>query len=227
MSLRLKNGVMGLVAVLTFACLVQPSRAQNPSNPDGSTSPRGDSSATTEKSKRDSPSHPPNALPPDKSPGANYRIGVEDSLFISVWKEPDLSSQVTVRPDGVITMPLISDLYVVGLTTEELQSLLTEKLKPFVNEPQVTVIVREIKSRKVFLAGQAGHPSSYPINGRLTVMQLIVQSGGLGPFAKSEAIYVLRIQDGKETRIPFKYKKVLAGKMPDVELQPGDMVVVP
>jgi polysaccharide biosynthesis/export protein len=220
---------MGLIALPAFTCFIQPLRAQNPPYP-GTTSSSSDSSQSdkpADKNKKDSAPHQPTALPPDKNPGGNYRIGVEDSLFISVWKEPDLSSQVTVRPDGIVTLPLVGDIYVVGLSTEQLQNLLTDKLKPFVNEPQVTVIVRDIKSRKVFLAGQAGHPSSYPINGRLTVMQLIVQSGGLGPFAKTESIYVLRIQDGKETRIPFKYKKVLAGKMADVELQPGDMVVVP
>lgn len=239
LSLRMQYGVMGLIALLGLVS-VKSSKAQNPPYP-GTTSSTSDSSTATEKNRKDSAhppqsAHPPASAPapastpgpaPDKSAGVNYRIGVEDSLFVSVWKEPDLSSQVVVRPDGIVTLPLVGDLYVVGLTTEQLQNLLMEKLKPFVNEPQVNVIVKEIKSRKVFLAGQAGHPSSYPINGRLTVMQLIVQSGGLGPFAKSESIYVLRVQDGKETRIPFKYKKVLAGKMPDVDLQPGDMVVVP
>jgi hypothetical protein len=108
-----------------------------------------------------------------------------------------------------------------------LQSLLTEKLKPFVNEPQVTVIARDIRSRKVFLAGQVNHAGSFPINSRLTVLELLLQAGGLGTFAKSESIYILRTQDGKQARIPFKYKKALSGKAPDVVLQPGDMVVVP
>jgi polysaccharide export outer membrane protein len=156
-----------------------------------------------------------------------YRIGVDDSLFISVWKEPDLSSQVTVRMDGVITLPLINDIPVVGLTPKELQDLLTEKLKPFVNEPQVTVVVREIRSRKVFVVGQVGKPGSYQLSGNMTLLELLAQAGGLGQFAKSESIYILRNQNGQQVRLGFRYKRVLQGKDPDLLLFPGDRIVVP
>lgn len=162
-----------------------------------------------------------------KSAPEGYRIGVDDSLFISVWKEPDLSGQVTVRPDGVITLPLVNDVQVVGLSPKDLQTLLTEKLKPFVNEPQVTVIVRDIKSRKVYLVGQVGKQGSIPLSGNMSLMELLASAGGLGPFAKSESIYVLRNQDGHQVRIPFHYKKVLEGKAQDIALLPGDMIVVP
>jgi polysaccharide export outer membrane protein len=113
-----------------------------------------------------------------------YRIGVEDELQISVWHEPELTMPVVVRPDGKITMPLINDVAVVGLRTEELQTLLMEKFKPFVNEPQVTVIARNIRSRKVYLVGQVIRPGSYPLVGRKTVVELIAEAGGMGPFAK-------------------------------------------
>jgi polysaccharide export outer membrane protein len=159
----------------------------------------------------------------------SYKIGIEDELQISVWREPELSQPVQVRPDGMITLPLVNDLPVVGMTTKELQNALTEKLKPFVNEPQVTVIVRNIKSRKVYLVGQVMRPGPYALNGRKTVLQLIVEAGGLGQFAKSGSIYVTRTVNGQLTRMKFNYKKALSGKTDsgDVELLPGDMVVVP
>jgi polysaccharide export outer membrane protein len=161
--------------------------------------------------------------------GSTYRIGVEDELQISVWREPELSMPVQVRPDGMITLPLINDFPVVGLTTKELQAALTEKFAPFVNEPQVTVIVRNIRSRKVFLVGQVGKPGPYPLNGKMTVLQLIVGAGGLGQFAKGGSIYVVRVVNGQSTRLKFNFKKAVSGKGDggDFELMPGDMVVVP
>ena len=177
----------------------------------------------------DSPSSPSSlAKPAAMKPSPNgYTIGVDDSLFISVWKEPDLSASVTVRPDGIITLPLINDIKVTGLSTEQLQDLLTDKFKAFVNEPQVTVMVREIRSRKVFLAGKVGHAGEFPMTGNMTIMELLSLGGGPVMFAKTESIYILRKQNGKETKIIFKYKKTLTGKFADIPLQPGDMVVVP
>jgi polysaccharide export outer membrane protein len=156
-----------------------------------------------------------------------YIIGVEDELQISVWREPELSTSVVVRPDGMITLPLVNDVKAVGLKTEELQNLLIEKLKNFVNEPQVTVIVRSIRSRKVNLVGEVGRQGTYPINGDMTVLELLAAAGGLGPFAKADSIYILREENGKKIRIPFHYKKAVAGKSENVVLQPGDLVVVP
>lgn len=156
-----------------------------------------------------------------------YRIGVEDELTISVWHEAELSSQVVVRPDGKITLPLVNDVQVVGLRTDELQNLLTEKLKPFVNTPQVTIIIRGIHSRKVNLIGQVGHQGSFDLNDNKTILDLIAQAGGLGPFAKTGSIYILRQVGGKQMRIGFNYKKAISGKGPNPLLQPGDLVVVP
>lgn len=156
-----------------------------------------------------------------------YHIGVEDELQISVWREPELSTNVVVRPDGMITLPLLGDLKAVGLKTDELQVLLVEKLKGFLNEPQVTVIVRAIHSRKVHLVGEVARQGTYPINGDMTALELLAIAGGLGPFAKGDAIYILREKDGKKIRVPFKYKKAVEGKSEDVVLYPGDVVVVP
>ncbi len=159
---------------------------------------------------------------------SSYRIGVEDDLMISVWHEPELSSPVTVRPDGIITLPLLNDLHVIGLTTKELQDLVTEKLKPFVTEPQVTIIVRAIKSRKVYLLGQVSRPGTYPLNANKTVLQLLAEAGGPGPFAKSKSIYVLREENGKRVKMNFNYKRAMSGgAAQDILLQSGDMIVVP
>jgi polysaccharide biosynthesis/export protein len=156
-----------------------------------------------------------------------YIIGVEDELQISVWREPELSTVVVVRPDGIITLALVNDVKAAGLKTEELQTLLTEKLKGFVNEPQVSVIVRAIRSRKVYLVGQVGRQGTYPLNGDMTALELLAAAGGVGPFGKADSIYILREQNGKKIRVPFHYKKALAGKSENVALQPGDVVVVP
>jgi len=170
-------------------------------------------------------SPPTSALTPEQR--LTYTIGVEDELQISVWREPELSTTVVVRPDGMITLPLTNDVKAVGLKTEELQNVLMDKLKNFVNEPQVTVIVRSIHSRKVYLVGEVGHQGSFPINGDMTALELLALAGGIGPFAKADSIYILREQNGKKIRIPFHYKKAVAGKSENVTLQPGDVVVVP
>jgi len=170
-------------------------------------------------------SMPPSALTPEQR--LTYIIGVEDELQISVWREPELSTAVVVRPDGMITLPLINDVKAVGLKTEELQNVLMDKLKNFVNEPQVTVIVRGIRSRKVYLVGEVGHQGTFPLNGDMTALELLAAAGGVGPFAKADSIYILREQNGKKIRIPFHYKKAVAGKSENVTLQPGDLVVVP
>jgi len=173
--------------------------------------------------KQDSP--PQSALTPEQR--LTYIIGVEDELQISVWREPELSTTVVVRPDGVITLPLINDVKAVGLKPEELQNLLMDKLKGYLNEPQVTVIVRAIHSRKVYLVGQVGHQGTFPLNGDMTALELLAAAGGLGTFAKADSIYILREENGKKVRIAFHYKKAVAGRSENVTLQPGDVVVVP
>ena len=224
-------------AVLLGA-LTPTTRAQNGNN---QASPRNDGNKAASSSfhssslsaKKNSPAAPGSPAPADTVAGldmSTYRIGIDDELQISVWKEPDLSGPVAVRPDGMITLPLVNDIRVVGLSTKELQSLLEEKLKGFVNEPQVTIIVRLMRSRRVYLIGSVGKQGPFPLTGNMTVLQLISEAGGLGPFAKSGSIHILRIVNGRQARIPFNYKKAIrgeGGKSEDIPLVPGDMVVVP
>jgi polysaccharide export outer membrane protein len=163
---------------------------------------------------------------PIKTP-SDYRVGIADELIISVWHEPEFSQSVVVRPDGMITLPLLNDIKVVGLTTEEMKALLTEKMKNLVNDPQVTVIVRAINSRKVWLVGNVARQGGYQLIDKKTVLELIAEAGGLGAFAKARSIYILRDVNGKKVRIGFDYKKAITGKGDNPVLQPGDMVVVP
>lgn len=181
---------------------------------------------TTPANPSTSPQAPAPAVEEDKS---SFRIGIEDELQISVWHEPELSLAVVVRPDGMISMPLVNDVSAVGLTPLELQTLLSQKLKEFVTEPQVTVIVRQIRSRKVYLVGEVGRQGASPLNGSKTVLELLAESGGLTPFAKAGSIYILRNQGGRQIRIPFDYKKAITGRngADNPVLQPGDVVVVP
>ena len=165
--------------------------------------------------------------PPAVDPDA-YRIGLDDQLMISVWREPELSLSVVVRPDGMITLPLLNELKVAGLKPIDLQQLLTEKLKPFVSEPQVTVIVQGIRSRKVYLVGNVSKQGEFSLEGGETALQLLAGAGGVSPFAKADSIYILRLVNNKQVRIPFQFKKALKGRTKDdVILQPGDVVVVP
>jgi polysaccharide biosynthesis/export protein len=235
-------GVIAFVGILQVSALHgQPSHAAPPPDQESQlipSKPAASASGSTQKNEKESATHiAPNFSdkPSGNNPGAaaagvdgdTYRIGIGDQLQISVWHEHDLSLGVAVRPDGVITMPLLNDLYVVGQTPKELAMLLTEKLKPYVNEPQVTVSVSMIQSRKVYLVGQVGHQGAFPLNDGKTAFELITEAGGLGPFAKKNSIYILRVVGGKEQKIPFNYKKVISGQGQDVKLLPGDRVVVP
>ena len=191
--------------------------------PPVTSSAKSNARADEAKSAKNEPAQP---SPDDAS---TYKIGVEDELQISVWHEPELSMPVQVRPDGMITLPLINDVPAVGRTTKELQAALTEKLAAYVNEPQVTVIVKAIKSRKVFLVGQVAKPGTYMLVGKKTALQAILEAGGLGPFAKSGSIVIVRNVNGQQTRLKFNYKRAVSGKgeNEDIELMPGDMIVVP
>jgi polysaccharide export outer membrane protein len=173
---------------------------------------------------KSTPSDPSSEVDPE------YRIGINDQLMITVWKEPEMSGSVVVRSDGMITLPLLNDIRVLGLKpTPDLQQLLTEKLKPFVSDPQVTVTVQGSRSRKVFLVGKAAKQGEFILEGEETVLQLLAIAGGITPFAKGDSIYILRKVNGKQVRIPFQYKKAIKGRSQyeDVILKPGDVIVVP
>jgi polysaccharide export outer membrane protein len=170
----------------------------------------------------------PGELKKELDPNA-YIIGEQDGLVITVWKEKELSGGVVVRPDGKITVPLVGEVKVVGMTPVQLQSLLAEKLKPFVTVPQVSVAVTEIRSRKVYLIGHSSREGPFMINSSTTVLQIIAQAGGVKDFAKRKKIYVLRQHGNEQLRFPFNYDDVIKGKHVEqnILLEPGDTIVVP
>ena len=159
----------------------------------------------------------------------DYRVGSADVINVAVWREPEVSTTVVVRPDGKISVPLIKDLSVAGMTTMEIQAVVEEELFPFLNSPNVTVTVREINSKNVYVIGEVGSPGVYVIKQPTTVLQILTQAGGLRLFAKKNSVYVLRVENGDQQRFPFKYKEVLKGKNMEqnIFLKPGDTIVVP
>jgi polysaccharide biosynthesis/export protein len=159
--------------------------------------------------------------------GPSYRIGVGDVLQVSVWEEPQFTESAVVRPDGMISIPLVSEAVVAGLTPESAQTMLAARLERFLHKPRVTVIVQEIRSRMVYITGEVQRPGAYPLIDTMNVVQLVSRSGGLTDFAKSKQVYVLRAASG--TRVKVDYRKLLKGQSPEqnVELTPGDTVVVP
>jgi polysaccharide biosynthesis/export protein len=158
-----------------------------------------------------------------------YKIGPQDMLQIDVWKEPEITRLVPVRPDGKITLPLLNDVQAAGLTPMELAAVISDGLKKYINNPQVTVSVSTINSRRVYVTGEVTKPGAFPLLPNMTVLQALTSAGGFTQFAKIKSVYVLRVEGGKQTKIPFNYKAVIEGKKPEenVELQSGDTVVVP
>ena len=158
-----------------------------------------------------------------------YMIGPEDMLDINVWKEPDVSRVVPVRPDGRISLPLINDVQAAGLSPQQLAANVTEKLRKYLNEPQVTVIVTAINSQRVYVVGEVLRAGAFPLIPGMTVLQALSSSGGFTAFADVKTIHVMRLRNGKHIELPFNYREVLKGDNPDqnIKLEPGDTVVVP
>jgi len=161
----------------------------------------------------------------------NYMIGPDDVLSIVFWRDKDMSCELcVVRPDGKISLPLMNDVQAGGLTPGELRDAVSAMARQYVEDPSVTVVVKEIKSRKVFITGMVEKPGPYPLNGPTTVVQLISLAGGLKEFTDGKKILIMRAdKSGRQTGRVFNYQKVLAGKNleQNIELQPGDTVVVP
>ena len=158
-----------------------------------------------------------------------YKIGPQDTLRIDVWKEPDISRIVPVRPDGKISLPLLNDVQAAGLTAMQLAEVISEGFKKFINNPQVTVSVAEINSRRIYVTGEVLKPGTFPLLPNMTVLQALSSSGGFTQFARVKSIYVLRKEEGKDVKHPFNYKDVVSGKKPEqnILLEPGDVIVVP
>lgn len=170
------------------------------------------------------------ADPATKPHDATFVIGNDDLLAINVWKEPDISRSIPVRSDGKISLPLVGEVQATGQTPLQLEAEIAGKLKNYISEPEVTVMVQQVNSQKFNILGQVVRPGSYVITNSATVLDAIAQAGGFRDFAKQRAIYVLRQNPGgDEVRLPFNYKDVIKGKAADqnVKLQPRDTIVVP
>jgi polysaccharide biosynthesis/export protein len=167
---------------------------------------------------------------PVAPPVAPYVIGPDDVLSIVFWKDKELSAEVTVRPDGKVSLPLLNDIQAQGRTPDELRDALKQAAQAYVEDPNPTVMVKEIKSRRVFITGQVEKPGPYPLTGDTTVLQLIAMAGGVREFADGSNITILRKgENGRTEILPFNYRDVLKRKnlTQNVQLKPGDTVVVP
>ena len=169
----------------------------------------------------------PRPTDPVVPPG--YVIGTDDLLSIVYWKDKEMSADAKVRPDGRIALPLINEVQVAGLTPEQLQKRLTEESKKYMEDASITVVVREINSRKVFITGEVNKTGPYPLTSATTVIQLISMAGGLRDYANAKNIMIMRNEGGRQVALKFNYKDVASGKnlTQNVELKPGDTVVVP
>jgi polysaccharide export outer membrane protein len=164
----------------------------------------------------------------DGASDSDYVIGADDVLRISVWKEPDLSETLPVRPDGKISMPLLNDIPAAGLSPLQLKDSITEKLKKFIADPRVTVVVTSMGSRRIFVSGEVLHTGPMPLLPQMTILQALSQAG-FTQFANVKGIYLLRTENGKQQKLPFNYKEVIKGNHPEqnIMLKPNDTVVVP
>ncbi len=177
---------------------------------------------------------PPAAAQPAPRGGAiiappDYVIGPHDVLGVVFWREPDMSADVVVRPDGMITLPLLNDVKAAGLRPTELRDILNERAADFITSPESTVVVKEINSRKVFITGEVGKPGAYDLPGPTTVVQLIAMAGGLNEFADDENIVILRIERGYAMSYEVNYREVSRriNVRQNLPLLPGDTVIVP
>ena len=171
-----------------------------------------------------SPHAPDNTAAPE-----DYLIGPEDVLAVVVWREQEMSGDVAVRPDGMITLPLVGDVRAAGLTPAALKAQIEKEAGRLLTEPNVTVSVRQMNSRKVYITGEVSNPGAYTLTGPRTILQLIAMAGGLTEYADGNNITTLRNLSGRQVSYKFRYKDVSKGKAleQNIELQAGDTVVVP
>ncbi len=180
-----------------------------------------------DQAKNDSQAASETATPAPNDP--KYVIGTEDVLRVDVWKEPEMSQTVPVRPDGKISLPLLNDVQAAGFTPMQLTTQLTDRMKKYLEDPHVTVTVTTVGSRRVFILGQVGRPGAFPLLSDMTVFQALSAAGGISEYANAKRIYVLRNENGKQVKLPFNYKDALRGtnQQQNFLLKPGDTIVVP
>ena len=172
----------------------------------------------------------PPATPQGEAPPPDYVIGADDVLSIVFWRDKDMSADVVVRPDGRISLPLLNDVDVAGLTTDQVRERVTEAARPLLQEePNATVVVKQINSRKVYITGQVERPGTFPLLRPTTILQLIALAGGLKEFAKTGDISVVRVDGPQQAFFSFNYDDVKNRKnlAQNILLKPGDTVIVP
>ncbi len=202
-----------LIGFIAVAALAQSSAKDSESNKDKSNP--APIAAATESSQPSSASSP------------SYVIGPEDTVHVSVWKETDLTTTLPVRPDGMISLPLLNDVQAAGLTPMELAASITTKLKKYLADPRVTVVVTAINSKRVYVTGEVLHSGSVTLMPNMTVLQALA-SAGFTQFANTKKIYVLRAENGRQEKFPVNYKNLLRGDAAsNILLKPGDTIVVP
>jgi polysaccharide biosynthesis/export protein len=217
-----RSAFLGRALILTSALVVQMAARGYAQRAGADQKYAGVGTAAQPNSAPSAPANPP--------VGREYVIGPEDVLAVNVWKEPDITRTLPVRPDGKISLPLVGELQASGLTAAQLQDIVAQKLKDYIANPQVNVIVQEVKSRSFNIVGKVLKPGSFDLAKPTSVLDAIALAGGFQDFAKLSKIYVLRrMPDGSQRMLPFNYKLVIKGKGLDenVELQSGDTVVVP
>ncbi len=159
---------------------------------------------------------------------SNYVIGVEDVLDVVFWRDKELSAQVVVRPDGKISLPMLNDVMAAGMTPEGLADVIAKAATKFVRDPGATVMVKEIRSRKVYIIGEVGKPGTFQLVSEMTVLQAIGEAGGFIEGADKGDVIIVRKESGKELRFRFNYNDVIKGKNPaqNIRLIPGDTIIV-
>jgi len=161
-------------------------------------------------------------------PPSGYVIGADDTLHIDVWKEQDLTATLPVRSDGMISLPLLNDVQAAGLTPMQLAASITEKLKKYLSDPRVTVVVTQMNSQRVYVTGEVLHTGAMPLLPNMNVLQAL-SAAGFSQFANTKGIYILRTENGKQIKIPVNYRKLLKGENVDqmIMMKPRDTIVVP
>jgi len=211
------------ISTVGLAQAPQPAAAQPTSVQQGNPSP---GNAAQQPPAPDASSPPPSPYAGPLDPN-RYVIGAEDSLQVTVWKEPTLSGTFPVRPDGMISLVLVGDLRAAGLTPMALSADIGQRLKKYIQDPVVTVVVLGVNSQRIFAVGEVNKVGPIMLTPGMTPIQAIVSAGGLTQFANSKHVYILRSVNGKQQKFPFNYKTALKGDNQGVTLLPGDTIVVP
>ena len=210
--------IAALASLVWLVCTGGPAAAQEPNK-----APAQAPQAAPAPQSAPSPAASPVTVP------ADYVVGPEDVLGIVFWRERDMSADVVVRPDGRISLPLLNDVDVDGLTPDQVRERITELSKKFIEDPNVTIVVKQINSRKVYITGNVERPGTFPLLRSTTVLQLIALAGGLKEFANAGEIVLVRNEGGKQVSFTFNYDQLKNRKnlSQNIALKPGDTIIVP